>query len=101
MAFLHKYEVGGQSFFLVSDSPSKPGGQQFTISSEDWKGRVSPKEVKNMQTVIKQLKQLSFDTSEEKVVEALDKVASDLQADGREDLALILDQISDRLEGRN
>ncbi len=107
MKYLHKYVVGETPIFILTEKPTKPSGT-FSIKQEDWRGRA----LGRFGSVVSQLENLSFtkkekeqaeDTPETKakkasIVEELDKIANGLEADGRSDIALALDRISDFLE---
>lgn len=104
MARIHKYKVGDHSFYTVSDSAIAPGSI-INISKKHWQGSSSSANVPN---VIRYLEDISFSKEEEPkeelenkkkaLSEQLDIIASELQADGRPELALVLDRVSDSLE---
>jgi len=102
MARIHKYKVGEHTFYTISDSAVAPGSI-VSLSKKHWQGSSSAANVPN---IIRYLDDLSFSKEEPKeekddkkaaLIESLDKVATSLQADGRPDLAYVLDQISDKL----
>ena len=123
MPYIHKYKVGDDVFYRVSDS--KAGSSKIVqITRDEWKGVSAGAAVNN---ALKFLSSLAFNKEEEEpakeketpeeqktskassvvnsfvlrpIIEDIDKLASDLEADGRPDIALALDRISDKLEHR-
>jgi hypothetical protein len=102
MKYIHKYVVDGNVFLLLSDKSTKPAGT-FSLKQEDWKGRA----LGRFGTVVGQLNNLSWtkkdETPEEKekkasIIQELDKIASEVEAEGCKNVALAIDQISDYLE---
>jgi hypothetical protein len=57
---LHKYVADGKTFFLLSESPSKPAGT-LSVKQEDWQGRA----LGRYNTVVKQLGSLTWTKKEE------------------------------------
>lgn len=112
MSYIRKYHNAedGYTVYIVSSKQNRPG--RVSVNSADW----SPYSVgSRTSNVIEYLKALDFRgedkpkpevSKEEKtdkkasILARLDKVAEDVQAEGREDIALAIDQFSDLFEGK-
>jgi len=105
MSYLHKYTVDGHKVFVMTENQSKPAST-LSLRQKDWEGRA----LGRVNTVLSQINKLKF-TQEEKpeepkevtekrasIVAELDKMASDLEADGQTQVAYALDQVSDFLD---
>lgn len=105
MSYLHKYTVGEHKIYVISENQSKPSNA-ISLRPKDWEGRA----LGRVNTVMSQIGKLKF-TQEEKpeepkevtekrasIVAELDKMASDLEADGQTQVAYALDQVSDFLD---
>lgn len=112
MPYIRKYHNSedGYTVYVVTPKQSKPG--RITVNSSDW----SPYSVgSRTSNVISYLNALEFkgkdDEKNEKqepeksvkkaeILARLDKIADELQAEGREDIALAIDHFSDLFESK-
>ena len=112
MKYLHRFSIDeSTTAYVVSTESQRP--QTMTLSQRKWEGRAVGG---NARTVMSQIAGLSFtkemkepkkDLPEEtpelkkkkaSIVEELDKIACELQAQGETQVALALDQVSDFLD---
>jgi Sec-independent protein translocase protein TatA len=112
--YIHKYSDGGDTFYRISKSSSKPG-KAITLTINDWHGKVS-ESGGNVGRAIEYLKDAPWSVKEEEkeevkeekkeekkeshishIVSYLDKMASEIQ-DQDPVVAMAIDKISDIIE---
>jgi len=103
MNYLHKYVVDGKNFYLISDQQSKPTGT-FVLKQEDWKGKALQKNrmtIGLLESLEFSRKEIPKEEKKAAIVEQLDSIASHIESEGRPDIAVALDRITDLFEGRS
>jgi len=88
--YLHKYVVEGDTYYLVSDTSSKPAGSR-TVRLEDWKGYATGTNVSN---ALKYISEATFSREEEAPVEEEKKTEKSAFSDY---YTKKIDEVKDRL----